>query len=212
MERFSQMFGTQLGNPRGLRGRMIGWVLAKNNASINAWIVQLLDIQPTDHILEVGCGPGLAIQGFAARATHGLVKGIDPSPVMVKQARKRNAAAIKTGGVEIQQGDASKLPYGDDSFDKVVGVHVIYFWPDAVATLQELRRVLQPGGLVAMGFLLEKNVPRLTQKAFAQTGARLYPAAEDVAALLSAAGFTRVRVEMQQASRGTPGSCALGQK
>lgn len=186
--------------------------MTKNNRSINAWIVQLLDIQPADHILEVGCGPGLAIQGFAARAKEGLVAGIDPSPIMVEQARKRNAAAIKAGRVEIQQGDASTLPYPDASFDKVVAVHVIYFWSDAVATLQELRRVLQPGGVVAIGFLLKEHQPRVTQKAFAQTGATLYSVAEDVAALLAAAGFTQIRVEMQRVSRGRPGCCALGQK
>ncbi len=206
------MIGAQLGNPRGLLGRVIGWVLAKNNASINTWIVQLLDIQPTDHILETGCGPGLAIQGFAARAKEGLVAGIDGSPVMVQQARKRNAAAIKAGRVEIQQGDASRLPYPDASFDKVVAIHVIYFWSDAVSTLQELRRVLQPGGMVAIGFVLKKHAPRVTQKAFAQTGATLYPIEEDVAALLAAAGFTHIRVEVQRTSGGQPGCCALGQK
>src|SRR5713226_4294287 len=116
MERFSYRFGTQLGNPRGLLGRVIGWVIfAKGNASINTWIVQLLDIQPTDHILEVGCGPGLALQGFAARAKEGHVAGIDASPIMVEQARRRNAAAIKAGRVEIQRGDASRLPYPDAS-------------------------------------------------------------------------------------------------
>lgn len=212
MERFLHGFGTQLGNPQGWPGRVVGWVLTKNNRSINAWIVQLLDIQPADHILEVGCGPGLAIQGFAARAKEGLVAGIDPSPIMVEQARKRNAAAIKAGRVEIQQGEASTLPYPDASFDKVVAVHVIYFWSDAVVTLQELRRVLQPGGVVAIGFLLKEHQPRVTQKAFAQTGATLYSVAEDVAALLAAAGFTQIRVEMQRGFRGRPGCCALGQK
>jgi ubiquinone/menaquinone biosynthesis C-methylase UbiE len=213
MERFSHMFGAQLGNPRGLLGRVIGRVVfAKGNASINTWIVQLLDIQPTDHILEAGCGPGLALQGFAARAKEGLVVGIDASPIMVDQARKRNAAEILAGRVEIQLGDASRLPYPDASFDKVVAVHVIYFWSDAVATLQELRRVLQPGGVVAIGFLLKKHAPRVTQKAFAQTGATLYPVEEDVAALLAAAGFTHIRVEMQRASARRPGCCALGQK
>jgi len=212
MKRFSHMMGKQLGNPQGLPGRLIGWILTKNNASINTWIVQLLDVQPTDHILEIGCGPGLGIQGLSARATQGFVAGIDSSALMVQQASKRNATAIKAGRVEIQRGDAAKLPYADASFDKVVAVHVIYFWSDAVATLQELRRVLQLDGVVALGFLIKERAPRLTQQAFAQTGATLYPAAEDVAALLAAAGFTRIRVEVQRVSRGAPGCCALGQK
>src|SRR5713226_4283101 len=213
MERFSYRFGTQLGNPRGLLGRVIGWVIfAKGNASINTWIVRLLDIQPSDHILEVGCGPGLAIQGFAAHATQGLVAGIDASTLMVQEARKRNATAIETGRVEIQQGDASTLPYTDASFDTVAATHVIYFWSDAVATLQELRRVLRPGGTVAIGFQIKEYMPRVTQQGFAQTGATLYPSTEDVATLLAASGFTHIRVEMQRASSGPSGFCALGQR
>ena len=79
-ERFLHILGMQLGNPLGLLGAMIGRVIfAKGNASINTWIVQLLPIQPTDHLLEVGCGPGVALQGFAVRAHQGLVAGIDIS-------------------------------------------------------------------------------------------------------------------------------------
>lgn len=131
---------------------------------------------------------------------------------MRARARKRNAAEIPTGHVEIQQGDASTLPYPDASFEKVMAVHVLYFWSDAVATLQELRRVLQPGGVVAIGFQLKEHMPPLAQEGFAQTGATLYAAEEDVAALLAAAGFTHIRVEVQRASTGPSGYCALGQR
>jgi ubiquinone/menaquinone biosynthesis C-methylase UbiE len=207
------MLGTQLGNPRGLLGKVIGRVIfSKGNASINAWIVQLLEIQPTDHILEVGCGPGLAIQGLAACAHQGFVAGIDASPLMVQEARKHNASAIKNGRVAIEQGIASALPYPDAAFDKVVAVHVIYFWSDPVATLRELHRVLRPGGVVAIGFRIKEHMPSSTQKAFAQTGATMYPVGEDVAALLADAGFTDIRVEVQPASGRSSGCCALGQK
>lgn len=212
MKRFSHMIGEQLGNPQGLLGKLVGRMLAKNNASFNSWIVHLLSIQPTDHILEVGSGPGLAIQGLATHAAQGFVVGIDSSPIMVQQARRRNASAIKAGRVEIQQGDALTLPYADASFDKVVAVHVIYFWSDAVATLQELRRVLQPAGVVATGFRIKQHIPRWTQNAFAQTGTRLYLAAEDVATLLAASGFTHIEVVAQQVSDDTAGYCALGRK
>jgi ubiquinone/menaquinone biosynthesis C-methylase UbiE len=212
-KRFLRMFATQLGNPRGLPGKLIGrMILTRGNASINRWIVQLLTIQLSDHILEVGCGPGLAIQGFAAHATQGLVAGIDASPLMVQEARKRNATAIETGRVEIQQGDASMLPYPDASFDTVAATHVIYFWSDVRATLQELRRVLRPGGTLAIGFQIKEYMPLVAQEGFAQTGATLYPTTEDVATLLAASGFTHIQVEMQGASSSPSGFCALGQR
>ena len=72
--------------------------------------------------------------------------------------------------------------------------------------------MLQPGGVVAIGFRIKKHIPPWTQKAFAQTGATVYPATEDVATLLAAAGFTHIQVKVQRVSDGPPGYCALGQK
>jgi ubiquinone/menaquinone biosynthesis C-methylase UbiE len=211
-ERYLHLMATQFGHPRGVLGQLIGHVmLARGNASINRWIVQLLDIQPSDHLLEIGCGPGVAIQGFAALAKEGRVVGIDASTVMVEQARKRNAKAIAMGRVEIEQGEASALPYPDASFEKVAATHVIYFWSDVVTTLQEVRRVLRPGGIVAIGFQIKEHMPSVAQQGFAQTDATLYSQTEEVEALLAASGFTHIHVEMQQAESGPAGFCALGQ-
>lgn len=208
-----RLIATQFGHPRGGLGQLIGHVLlARGNASINRWMVQLLDVQPSDHLLEIGCGPGVAIEGFAALAKEGRVVGIDASTVMVEQARKRNAKAIAGGRVEIEQAEASRLPYPDASFEKVVATHVIYFWLDVGATLQEVRRVLRPGGVVAIGFQIRQHMPPVAQQGFAQTSATLYAQPEEVEAVLAASGFTRIRVEMHQTERGPAGFCALGHK
>ena len=84
--------------PHGLGGRAAGWVMAKrgSNRERNIWAVGLLDVQPHDRVLEIGFGPGIAIQEFARHATSGLVVGVDHSEVMVRQARKRNAAAVQS--------------------------------------------------------------------------------------------------------------------
>ena len=63
--------------------------------------VGLLDVQPQDHILEIGFGPGLAIRELARRATDGFVLGIDHSEVMVRRAAIRNRAAIEQGRVRL---------------------------------------------------------------------------------------------------------------
>jgi ubiquinone/menaquinone biosynthesis C-methylase UbiE len=69
-----------------------------SNRQRNLWVVSLLDVQPTDRVLEIGFGPGLAIAELARRATRGHIYGIDHSEVMVRQASKRNAAAIRASG------------------------------------------------------------------------------------------------------------------
>src|SRR5919109_227605 len=89
----------QFGDPRGAVGHLAGWVMAHrpSNRQRNRWVVSLLDVQPTDKVLEIGFGPGIAIAELAARATRGKVYGIDHSEVMVRQAGRRNAAAVRAG-------------------------------------------------------------------------------------------------------------------
>src|SRR6266545_4288770 len=81
------------GRPRGVRGRLGGIIMARTNAECGAWVSDLLEIGPTDRVLEVGFGPGVVIQRLAKLTTSGQVAGIDPSREMVEQARARNAAA-----------------------------------------------------------------------------------------------------------------------
>src|SRR2546430_8544415 len=81
----------QFGHPRGIAGRMAGWIMAhrSSNQQRNRWAVALLDVRPTDRVLEIGFGPGLAIAALASRTTQGRVYGIDHSEVMVHRASRR---------------------------------------------------------------------------------------------------------------------------
>src|SRR6266498_1192914 len=72
----------QFARPSGLLGRLAGRIMAKSDAD-DRWIVELLDVQPDDRVLDVGCGPGVTVGLIAERATAGLVRGIDPSVVML---------------------------------------------------------------------------------------------------------------------------------
>src|SRR5215831_14435455 len=88
----------QFGHPRGTAGKVAGWVMAhrSSNRRRNSWVVSLLDVRPTDRVLEIGFGPGLAIAWLSCRiGDSGQVYGIDHSDVMLRQAARRNAAAIR---------------------------------------------------------------------------------------------------------------------
>src|SRR6266699_4515652 len=106
------------GHPRGPLGRLGGVIMARSTRQRNAWTVSLLDIGRDDRILEVGCGPGALIQALSARATEGLVVGVDLSPIMLQQAARRNAEAIREGRVRLQLGSDLALPFEDASFNK----------------------------------------------------------------------------------------------
>jgi ubiquinone/menaquinone biosynthesis C-methylase UbiE len=113
---------TQFVRPHGFAGRLTGWEMAlrPSNRKRNRWAVALLDVQPQDHILEIGFGPGLAIRELARRATDGFVLGIDHSEVMVRQAAIRNRAAVEQGRVELRLGSALDLRDFSEMFDKAL--------------------------------------------------------------------------------------------
>lgn len=138
------------GLPRGFLGELAGWIMGRVGVEHNAWAVAHLDVRPDDSVLEIGFGPGVSIKPLAELTTSGYVAGIDPSPVMLRQARRRNTGAIRSGRVELKQGGVSALPFGDQRFDKVLSVNNVMMWPDLQANLQEVYRVLKPGGLLVI--------------------------------------------------------------
>ena len=151
--------------------------MARMNQPCAAWAIDLLNIQPHERVLEVGFGPGVGLQLLAQAAAAGSVAGVDASTEMVAQATARNSQAIETGQVDVRHGTAECLPFADETFDKALAINAMQVWTDAEAGLREVRRVLKPGGSVALAF-----TPYAGQ------------AKEGVPERLTTAGFTDVRV------------------
>jgi len=103
----------------------MGWIMSWHNQPDNIWTVSLLDLQPTDHVLEVGFGPGRAIE-LAARQT-GKVMGIEVSETMLEEASKRNKDAIRAGKVNLKLDKLAFLSFPESTFDKVFAINCIYF-------------------------------------------------------------------------------------
>ena len=178
----------QFAHPEGLLGRFVGMILALKNRERNAWTISMLDIQPDDQVLEIGFGPGQAIQEVAKLTPNGFVAGIDLSDTMVMQASKRNSAAIRSGRVLLQQGSESPLPFEDNKFNKVFAVNSMQFWSNPIAGLQEVRRVLKPGGRVVITI----------QPMWAKTEEEVQMVAEKLVFQLKQVGFKQVRLETRQ--------------
>jgi SAM-dependent methyltransferase len=178
----------QFGRPHGLGGRLAGWVMAHRPSNLrrNRWAVSLLDVQPTDWVLEVGFGPGVAVAELSRLASTGYVLGVDHSQVMVRQARRRNARAVRAGRVDLRLGSVAALPDFERPMDKILAVNSMGFWPDPVARLSELRKRLRPGGTIAIA-----SQPRCPG-ATSETSAR---AAREIESALRCAGFSPIRVE-----------------
>lgn len=178
------------GRPEGLLGRLGGTVMARMNRPAAVWGVELLELRGNDKVLEIGFGPGIAIEVLAGRAPDIRITGIDPSSEMVRQAAWRNAAAIAGGMVDLRQGSADALPFDDRTFEAALAINSMQVWPDAMAGLREIRRVAKAGARLALVF-----TPRSGQ---ARAG---------VTELLAEAGFVEARLV-----EGEPGFAALARR
>ena len=173
--------------PKGALGRLGGQLMSRDRW-LPAWVLELLEIDPSDSVLEVGFGPGLGLQLAAIRAYQGKVAGVDPSETMLKMAQVRNRALIEAGHVEIHRGSVEKLPFKAATFDKAMTMNSLHLWSDPVAGLREIRRTLRPGGRMAVA------ITRFS-----------YASPDKFEQHLMEAGFRDVSIHT-----GEPGICALG--
>ena len=146
-----EFIARQSSHPTGMLGWIIGNIMSHETAALNAAVLDVLELEPTDRVLEVGFGHGRTVKAAAEVVTEGLVAGIDVSETMAHMARRRCRRFIDQGRVQLKVGDSSRLPFADRSFDKAYSVHTIYFWADPVAHLREIHRVLKPGARLAIG-------------------------------------------------------------
>jgi SAM-dependent methyltransferase len=138
--------------PSGLLGQVVARVMAKETADENDFALELLQLRPEDAVLEIGCGHGDTLAKAAKAAFRGFHCGIDFSPTMHSVATRRHRRLVAEKRIEFRLGSSDWLPFDDQSFDKVLAVHTIYFWETPLHHLAEVRRVLKPGGLFVLGF------------------------------------------------------------
>jgi len=131
------------------------WLLSFGRApAIKKMIVEMAAAVPGEAVLDVGCGTGsLAIALKAEAGATGEVHGIDASPEMIEQARRKAARAGVDAGFEVAL--IEEMPFTDARFDLVVSSFMLHHLPDDVKRrgLMEVQRVLKPGGrLLAVDF------------------------------------------------------------
>ncbi len=116
--------------------------MESHHSDITEQTLALMDLQPSDRVLDLGCGTGWASRRIARVVTSGEVVGLDVADEMLRRAEKASAGI---SNVRYVWGSAEKVPVPDNYFNKVLSVESFYYYADQGKSLDELRRVMAPG-------------------------------------------------------------------
>jgi arsenite methyltransferase len=122
-------------------------------------------LRPGEHVVDVGCGAGIDSL-IAARMVgpDGKVIGVDMTPAMLEKAR-RNAKEAGRSNVTFREGYGETLPVDSNWADVVISNGVLNLFPDKLAGLTEMARVLKSGGRLQIGdILVQKAVPESAKR------------------------------------------------
>jgi ubiquinone/menaquinone biosynthesis C-methylase UbiE len=186
-----------LRNPSGFGGRLIARVMGIANRRSNRIAIRALDCSPDNTILDLGCGSGPAVKVLAGTAGQGLILGLDHSETMLAQASRRNRHAVRQRRVHLVRGRIDALPWRDNTIDKILAVHVVYFAGEA--GVREARRVLRPGGRIV---IVATDQSAMTRWKFAQSSTHELFDVRGLAGLLVRGGFATSEISVTQIKLG----------
>lgn len=163
-----------------------------------SWAVDQLDVQPGDHILEIGCGRGVAAALICDRLDDGRITATDRSATATSATEQRVAAHIRAGKAAVHTVALEDLDLPGETFDKIFAVNVNLFWTSSARReLELIGRLLRPGGALYLFY-----EPPAAEKA--------HTAADTITTSLGQAGFTAA-VTIEHARSSAALLCILAQ-
>lgn len=172
---------------------MARW-LEKANPVMNGLTIERLVLSADDRLLEVGFGSGYLLERVLTSGSCAFAAGVELSGEMMRLGRRRFRRFIEAGRADIRPGEIESLPFGDAEFTKLCSVNTLYFWRDPACALAECRRVLKPGGRIALCFNAKADLTAFLGDA---SGFTMYELPE-VEGMLAKAGFDHIEVTLGQ--------------
>ncbi|HEX7285347.1 MAG TPA: methyltransferase domain-containing protein [Candidatus Angelobacter sp.] len=202
----------QCQKPQGWLGRVVLRLMNARHSKVTDWGLSQVSVDQRDIILDVGCGGGRTVSKLAALATQGKVYGVDYSKESVAASNRTNRQWINTGRVEIQEASVSQVPFSEGMFDLVTAVETHFWWPNLPADMQEILRVLKPGGTLVIIAEVYKGAntatAKLVEKHLPLSGMKLL-SAEEHRELFANAGYSQIQI-IEQPGKGW--ICGIGRK
>ena len=162
----------------------------ENHREISEFAFSIVNVGPSDNILDIGCGGGANIEKFL-KLTSGNVDGLDYSEVSVNASINQNLEAVNNGRCKVIQADVSDMPIGDEEYALASAFETIYFWPDIGESFKEVSRIIKPNGQFMIAQGTDGNHPDDEKWLETVEGMSVYTA-EELEEHLLKAGFSSV--------------------
>jgi ubiquinone/menaquinone biosynthesis C-methylase UbiE len=177
----------QFGGPSGPLGSVVARMLNRGNRSTITAAVATLELTGSEEVADIGFGGGLGLDLLLDETRDGgRVHGVEPSPDMVKRARKSHDEEVAAGRLALHEASMEALPIADGALDGWISLNTVYFVEDLTRAFAELRRVLAPTGRGVLGIA---DPEWMAQQAFTKYNFRVRPLT-DVVAALTASGLS----------------------
>lgn len=163
------------------------WIMRYETEKVNNFALNLLDLKANQHVLEIGFGHGITLEKIAQMDESIKLAGVDHSQLAVEsfQKKSRNHSMIS---VECASG--SQLPFNDNSFDRIFGVHIHYFLKNFRQFLLEVHRALNNDGkFILVGKYGQKSLGNFPADVY-----QFYPK-EEIKKQLELVGFKQVEIK-----------------
>ncbi|MDR8391367.1 class I SAM-dependent methyltransferase [Aliifodinibius sp. S!AR15-10] len=151
----------QLKKPSGEVGHEVAQNLNESNQKLYEMAWEMVDLQSVQDVLEIGFGNGKYLSGYFDFNPQLNVTGVDFSEEMCEEARAFHSGLVEERKLAIHCADSASMPVADGSVGLIVGINIVYFWDPPGPHLQEIHRVLEPGGKLLLGYRPRRVVEHL---------------------------------------------------
>ncbi|MCZ4243207.1 class I SAM-dependent methyltransferase [Pedobacter punctiformis] len=142
----------QLSCPQGEKGLKTAAMMNISNKGMTESAISAMTLQDGNQILEIGPGNANHLEYLLQQAENLAYTGADISPLMIEEASKINASFIQNNQAKFTLTNPDTLPFAAAVFNKVFTVNTIYFWKNPEQFLDEIFRILTPGGTFVLCF------------------------------------------------------------
>ena len=155
-------------------------------------VLDRMRLEPTDNLLDIGCGAGWLVRLLAEQVPEGRVVGADISDEMIRHARQRY---VELDNAMFVVGEAEAIPWDANFFTRAISVESAYYWPDPLRGLREIFRLLREGGSAWVLVNYYRDNPHSRHWGELLTVPAHLLSAEEWTALFRKAGFAEIAQE-----------------